>query len=491
MATIIPPNEARFSPEELCVVTRAARTSGLGPTVVGVSTDSRTVAPGNLFVALRGERFDGHAHVAQAVAAGAAAVLVDRPVTVPAGVGVVQVGDTLAALGALGQAHRRRWAARRRARRVLFGLSPSAPTVVAVTGSAGKTTTRQAIASLLEHFGARVHASAGNLNNAVGVPMVLLGLLPHHDVAVVEIGTSSPGEIEHGASLVEPDVAVLTLVAAAHVEGIGDLAAIATEKGALFASLEGGAVAIANADDAHVVAQLTRAHAAHHILVGRADDADVRILDRAARGVHRQQVSLRAGGADVTFDTPLLGTAGAYASAFAVAALAAVRRSAPAGEELTRAFAGLAQREGGRLSPIVRADGLIILDDGYNANRVSMVASIEAAAEIARDLGRRLVLVLGEMLELGAASPREHDAVGGAIERLVPDVLIAVRGEAARFARAAEAAGVDASFVATASEAVAAALEQTRPGDLVLVKGSHGVGLSAVVRALEGAPREA
>jgi UDP-N-acetylmuramoyl-tripeptide--D-alanyl-D-alanine ligase len=485
MTTPIPTNSARFTPEELSLATGAEPVVGLDGAVVGVSTDTRTLSAGNLFVALRGERFDGHEHVEAAARAGAAAVLVDQTVNVPTGVGVFVVGDTLAALGALGRAHRQRWAARRRARRALFGLSPSEPTVIAITGSAGKTTTRQAVAELLTRFGSRVHASAGNLNNAVGIPMVLLGLLPNHDAAIVEIGTSSPGEIAYGASLTLPDIAVLTLVAAAHVEGIGDLAAIADEKGALFASLGPSAVAIANADDPHVVAQLLRAPSSHHVLAGFSPDAEVRITDRRARGIRRQAVTLRVGGSDVAFETPLLGVAGAYASAFAVGCLAAVRRAAPTGDELTQAFAPLADREGGRLVPITTANGTIVLDDGYNANRASMIASIDTATEIARDLGRRLVLVLGEMLELGTATAREHDEVGRAIEHHVPDVLIAVRGEAARFAWAAESAGVDATFVHSAADAITALAEQLRPGDLVLVKGSHGVGLDAVVRALQ------
>lgn len=484
MSTPIPSNHASFTTDELVEITGGTLVrSAEGPRVVGVGTDTRTLSPGNLFVALSGERFDGHDHLARAADAGAAMVLVEREVDAPASVGVVRVSDTLRALGDLARAHRRRWAATEEG---------SPRIVVGITGSAGKTTTRRAIAALLSELGDEVHASAGNLNNAVGVPMVLLGLEARHTAAVVEIGTNARGEIAYGASIAEPEVGVLTLVADAHGEGLGTADDVGVEKGALLEALPEQGVAVVNADDKRVTAQLERCSARRTLRAGEADGADVRLLRYEVRGAAGASITLRVAGdasESLTFDTPLLGVAGRYASALAVATARAVRAlrgavASPTGDVLTRAFARLVEGQGGRLAPVERADGTLVLDDAYNANGASMVASIETAREIAEHLDRRLVLVLGEMYELGDASARIHDEVGAAAGRARPASLLAVKGEARRYHTAALVAGIETELAPDADRAAIRARELVRPGDVVLVKGSHGVGLSRVVEAL-------
>jgi UDP-N-acetylmuramoyl-tripeptide--D-alanyl-D-alanine ligase len=490
MSTAIPANRARFTVEEALVAT-GGRLVQRGSAAVGVSTDSRSVGAGEAFVALVGERFDGHEHAGAAIARGATMIVASRALAAPAGVTVVVVDDTTRALGLLARAHRRRWAARAAGQR---------PRVLAITGSAGKTTTRRAVSALLDGLGARVHATAGNLNNAVGVPMVLLGLEPEHDLAVIEIGTSSRGEIAYGAAIAEPDLAILTLVAAAHSERIGSLEDIAAEKGALLEALGPHGIAIVNADDPWCSAAALRSRASRWIGYGASPGADVRIDARTPMGLtgsrlrlslhgpaRRGSPSLPEAPASLDVSAPLLGAAGAYAVAAAVAAACSLRPHELSSARTTAGLARLAEPEPGRLAPRELADGTIVIDDTYNANRASMIAGIEAAAELARALDRRLVLVLGEMRELGALSAGEHDEVGRAAVGVAPALVVAVTGDARRIADAARAGGIEAAFARDADEAAGALKGRLAPGDLLLVKGSRSIGLDRVVRSVVSA----
>ncbi len=481
MATPLPKNKAVFTVADLLAATggRLVRAAAdLDAPCVGVSTDTRAIDAGNVFVALVGERFDGHDHVRAAVDRGARVVLVSRDVSSALegapDHAVIQVEATTSALGALGRFHRRRWA---------YGGGGRGRRVVAITGSAGKTTTRHATASVLASLGKSVHSSAGNLNNAIGVPMTLLGLDETHDVAVVEIGTNHRGEIAHGASVAEPDVAVLTLVAEAHTEGIGTVWDVATEKGDLFVALRRWGVAIANGDDPRARAQLSRSPAKSYVSYGARDDADVRLLERAAEGARGTRLRVACGDAKIEALVPLLGKAGAYASLAAIAVARALSPEATA-DALARALASIPPTEAGRLAPLELVDGTILLDDAYNANPASMIASIEAASEIARALERRLVLVLGEMYELGAASAALHERVGE-VARATGAPIIAVSGQAEAFVRGAAHASFARDVVA-AEAALAAVLE---PGDVVLVKASNSVGLGAITATLRARAR--
>ncbi len=479
MATPLPKNRARFSLAEIALATDGTPSAGSpADATVGVSTDSRSVAAGELFVALVGDTFDGHDHAAAAVERGARVVVASRDLALSSAAVVVRVDDTLRALGALGRAHRLRWA----------GHRPRS--VVGVTGSAGKTTTRHVTTSVLRALGRTVHASAGNLNNAIGVPLVLLGLEDPHDTAVVEVGMSTPGEIAHAAALVEPDAAVVTLVSEAHVEGVGSIWGVAREKSELLAHARPRGAAIANADCAGARAALVRARPRRHLLYGVAADADVRLVSRVSRGLAGADLSIdvrASAGAPLRVEarTPLLGEAGAYASLAAIAvAVALDPASAQRPADLARGLLSSGDAESGRLSANVLSDRTIVIDDAYNANPSSMRASIRAAREIATAEGRDLVLFLGVMRELGAEAAALHADVGRAAAEARPTVVVAVSPDAEPLASAAEAAGAAVRRVADAAAAVDLAATLVSPGAVVLVKASNSVKLWSVAAAL-------
>ncbi|AUX26079.1 UDP-N-acetylmuramoylalanyl-D-glutamyl-2, 6-diaminopimelate--D-alanyl-D-alanine ligase [Sorangium cellulosum] len=476
MATPIPQNLAPFTLDELARAT-GGRVLRAGPAVRGVSTDSRTIAPGAAFVALSGERFDGHRFLDAAAQRGAAAFVVSREGALPPAGGAVLVEDGLAALGALARAHRDRWRA---------AAHPGGPrAIVAIGGSAGKTTTTRAVAALLAGAGrGDVHATTGNLNNAVGLPMTLLGLEDRHRFAVVEIGTNQRGEVASLARIAGPDLAVLTSIGVEHTEGLGTLEDVAAEEGDLYAALPPGGVALGNGDDAMVVEQLARAGRARRITYGFGERADVRIAGRRPAGVRGSSARIERGGEALELVVPLLGEAGALAVAAAIAVTdAALGERLPA-ERAARAVAGLDPPGDGRLSVLELPSGAVVIDDSYNANPLSMRSSLKTAVEMAGALRRRLVLLLGEMRELGALAAAEHDALGEQVGAARPAALIAVGGEAARIARAAEAAGARAWFADDADTAAARALEIVEGGDLVLVKGSRGLRMERIVDAL-------
>jgi len=481
----IPTNDAVFSVREILDAVGGTLLQGDSEfRAAGVSTDTRTLGAGAVFIALTGDRFDGHEFVATAVERGARVVVVSRSVDVPGRVAVIQVGDTVAALGALGRAHRRRWglAAQPRGSRM----------VIAVGGSAGKTTTTRAIAAVLQvECGTAVHAPQGNLNNAIGVPMTLLGLKEHHRFAVVEIGTNRRGEVAQLAAIAEADWAVLTLIDLEHTEGIGTLADVADEEGDLVAALAPGAVAFGNADDPHVLAQLRRARSGEFVTVGLADDATVRIARRESVHLRSQRVVLATRGEPKRETiTSLIGEPGARATALAWAVSERVLARRVTGAAVGTAMAIVAAHGDGRMVVRERDDGTVVIDDTYNANPASMRASIDTAREIARSRGARLVLVLGEMRELGALSPTEHEALGAYVAEVLPAFFVGVAGECARSVERARAGGVSSEFCVDSALAGARALDAVRAGDVVLVKGSRGVATERVVEALLGQPYE-
>jgi UDP-N-acetylmuramoyl-tripeptide--D-alanyl-D-alanine ligase len=477
MATPIPRNRAAFTVAELLRETGGELVAPGADAVTAISTDTRTIDAGACFVALHGELHDGHAHLATAAEKGAVLAVVDRAVDAPPGLAVVHVRDTLVALGDLARAHTRRWR-----------NSSAGRTVVGITGSAGKTTTRVALAALAERlFPGEVHGAAGNLNNRVGVPMVLFGLGPAHRLAILEMGMNQPGEIAELCRIAEPDAGVLTLIAAAHTEGVGGVEGVAREKGALVRALVEHGVALGNGDDAAVRAEIARSPARRRYFYGRATDATVRIAARAPVGMTGSHLVLeRAERAALDFETPLLGEAGALATAAAVAVvelfLGATLDSALCAEAFARADVGAGA---GRLVPRVLAGDLAVIDDTYNANPASTCASIRAAAEIAGATGRRLVLVLGEMRELGALAQAGHDEVGRAAAASgAAEIVSFGGGESPRVTARAVEGGVRAAHAERVEDAAVLAKLAARPRDLVLVKGSRSLGAERIVAAL-------
>ncbi|HEX2881150.1 MAG TPA: UDP-N-acetylmuramoyl-tripeptide--D-alanyl-D-alanine ligase [Polyangiaceae bacterium] len=436
--------------------------------VVGVTTDSRGDVRGKLFVALRGERFDGHTHVAQALQQGAAAVLVEAEIAGVPNSAILRVPATLDALGSIARLHRRRWGGR----------------VVAIGGSAGKTTTRSATSLLLERLlPGTVHSSVGNLNNRIGVPMVLLGLSAQHQVAVVEVGTNQQGEVAQLEAITEPDIGLITLIALEHTEGLGTLDDIEAEEGAL---LRNANTVIVNGDDDRALRQASLAKAQRKLSYGRSPHCDYRVVERHLISPQQTRVSfVRPGQSSPhSFETRLLGMPGAYA-ALAAISVADVVLDGPVPEAQLQAFFNEVRvGETGRLRALELADGSLLLDDTYNANPASVRASIEVGSELARLRQTRLILVLGEMRELGAVSASEHAGLARAVLDSGATALLAVAGDAQNLALAAKSSSISSEFVSNTEEAMQRCARLAKPGDVILCKGSRGVGLDRLVTDL-------
>lgn len=427
--------------------------SGANATFSGVSTDSRSVAPGDLFVALEGERFDGHAFVAQALARGAVAALVSRRVDGGAHGPQLIVDDTLAALGRLAAAWRSRF------------MLP----VLALTGSNGKTTVKEMLAAILAaHCGGRddVLATEGNLNNGIGVPLMLLRLREHHRYGVFEMGMNHLGEIDALARLAAPGVALVNNAHRAHIGMLGSIEAIAQAKGEIYAGLARGGIALVNEDEPF--AAYWKGLAAGHRIVtfGTAPSAAVRgvIGDSPRRAGETPQCQVRLvtplDAFAVTLQVP--GEHNARNAIAACAAAFALEIPWLAIQEGLAAFAG----SPGRLQSRRGTGGATIVDDTYNANPDSMKAALRV---LARATGRR-VFVMGDMGELGDAAAALHAEIGAFAKGIGIERLLALGPESLH---AAEVFGEGATHFATLDALVAAAREEAVPGATILVKGSR------------------
>jgi len=420
-----------------------------------VVTDSRSVNAGDLFIALRGPRFDGHAFVEDVISRGAAGVVVEKGRTGALGpAGAIEVGDTLKALQSLAHAVRRAAATR----------------VVAITGSAGKTTTKEAIAEMLATRG-RVVKNKGNLNNHIGLPLSLMQLRTRPDVAVMELGMNHAGEISTLVAIAEPDVRVWTNVGDAHLGFFASPDAIADAKAEILERATPDTVLVCNADDPRVMSRAS-GFSGRTLTFGTAESATVRaqhIEDRGVAGM-RAQVTTPVGAR--TIDTPLLGR-GNLANVLAATAVA-VDHGVPL-DEIAAVASRL--RPADRRGAVKRLrDGVTLIDDSYNSSPSALRRALEVLTE-EKDAARK-VAVLGEMLELGDHAQTLHEASGRAAAAAGVQLLFAIGGAPARaLAAAAVAAGIPAASVHyfEKSDAAAAAVADTiHPGDLVLVKGSRG-----------------
>lgn len=476
MATPIPDNSAHFTLDEVLRVTggHLVGTATAGE-ATGVVTDSRRVTPGQLFVALVGETHDAHRFLRQAGEQGAAIVVVSNATDVPFNLTAIEVLDTTRALGQLARLHRERWGKR----------------VVAITGSAGKTTTKELTAAALTALGQRVHKTSGNLNNAIGVPMTLLQLEAAHDVAVVECGTSGPGEIAWLAELAQPDVAVVLEAAAAHTEGLGTVEAVAVEKASLLGGLGSHGVAVWNADNAELVKAVAN-FSVRQLRFGISEGVDVRLASHHSTPGARERCVFESGSSGNRCEVEL-GLLGIGAALDAAAVLAIV--SALHGEKGWDAAAhGLSALRAtpGRMCPQEAERGVVVLDDTYNANPISCERSLRAARELAEARGGRVIAVLGDMKELGAESALHHRRIG----RLAVELKVAAFvGCGAEMAAACDAAMAEAArerlpsasrvmHVRDPLEAVAIVRAQLQDNDVVLIKGSRSMGMERVVEAL-------
>jgi UDP-N-acetylmuramoyl-tripeptide--D-alanyl-D-alanine ligase len=424
--------------------------------LAGVSTDSRRLEPGSLFVALRGERFDGHDHLAEAGEAGAAAVLVEDG-TDPAGLPAVWVPDTGQGLLDLAAGWRRRQGAR----------------VAAITGSCGKTTVKDMLAAVLaESVGEGALATRGNLNNTVGLPLTLLRLRAEHRLAAVELGINQPGEMDRLAAAAQPDVAVITNAGAAHLEGLGSVAAVAAEKGRLLAALGPGGVAVINADSPFAD-EWTDVAPGPVLRFGLEAPADL-------RGEWRPEAEggrlwLRTAEAEAELHLALPGRHNATnALAAAGAALALGIPLATVAEGLARVTPPV-----GRLQVRGGPGGATILDDTYNANP----GSLEAALAVLAEGPGRTWLVLGDMGELGTEGEQWHHRAGERARELGIRRLLAVGPLASRAAAAFGARGHAVEDWEGAAEVLE---EEAGSGDRILIKGSRAMRLERLVARLTG-----
>jgi UDP-N-acetylmuramoyl-tripeptide--D-alanyl-D-alanine ligase len=439
----------------------------------GAALDSRKVVGGELFFALPGEKADGHRFVADAFARGAAAAVVRDAVAVASPACLIQVADPYAGLHDLARAVRRE--------------VPSS-CLVGVTGSAGKTTTKEILAACLAtRF--RTAKSPGNLNNLYGFPQALLGVPEDTEVMVAEMGMSTPGELAGVSRLGRPDVVMLLNVRPVHLENFASVAAIAEAKAEILQGLVPGGLVIANRDDAEVTRVVRRhleSHPADRVVwfgEGAAPEISVRLLGVAPRGpsLTGSRFELAVGERRVTLELPLHGRVNVLN---AVAAIAAATALGVELDALAAALLSLAPAAH-RGAVVELASGATLIDDCYNSNPEALAAALESAAELAAERGRkRRVAIVGDMRELGPEAPAFHRAAGRRAAELGFELVVAVGPLAGE--TAAGACGVKTEALPDAAAAADWAAGHVAAGDLVLVKGSRGIGLERVVERLLG-----
>lgn len=453
--------------EQLADVVGGDLTPGTDPAaaVDDVAIDSRAARPGTLFVALPGERTDGHRFVADAVGRGAALALVasGRIADLPAGAPAVVVDDPGDALLGLG-----RWV-----------RDTVDPTVVAVTGSSGKTTTKDLIAAAAG-AGRAVVAAAGSYNNDLGVPLTCCRLGLDSEVLVAEVGARGLGHVAKLAALLDPDIGVVTTIGGAHLELFGDVETVARAKGELVEALDPSGLAVLNADDGRVAALAARTRA-RVVTFGRGEGADWRAEDVRVDDLARPAFRVR--GTDVTVPLPGEHNVGNALAALAVADAVGV----PLGDAAAALAGATVSRW--RMEVVRTRDGVTVLNDAYNANPASVTAALRTLVQT-RTGGRRWA-VLGPMAELGEASAAEHDRIGRLVIRLGVDGLVVVGRDARPLRDAADLEGFygqgDLYAVDGVEEVAGVLAGRLHPGDVVLVKASRAVGLERAADALVAA----
>jgi UDP-N-acetylmuramoyl-tripeptide--D-alanyl-D-alanine ligase len=436
-----------------------------------IVTDSTKVKTGSVFVALKGERHDGHRFVGDAVRRGAGCVIAHRslPKSAFGGATAINVADTLMALGDLAHYRRRQFA----------------PKVLAITGSNGKTTTKEMVAAILQEALARgkrgrgkILKTEGNFNNLVGLPLTLLRLRKQDKIAVVELGTNHPGEIQRLTEIADPDMGIITSVAAAHLEGLNSLAGVAREKGALYRDMRPNGTIAVNLDDPWV-RKIAARFPGRKITYGKR--GWVRAQAWSLRGMDGMQLKLKAGQRSCSVRFHYLGqhnianALGAAALALAAGAkLAAVRR----GLAKARPFSMRMQSEDWR--------GVSIINDAYNANPASMKAALQTLAELPCR-GRRIA-VLGDMFELGKQTAQEHRQLGKNATRSAIDFLYLLGDRAALVRSGALAGGMSPERVIIGKDHTELAERlraQVKKGDCLLFKGSRGMKMEKVLAGLK------
>ena len=422
-------------------------------TAQGYSIDSRTAQPGDLFFAVKGERLDGHDFVDQALARGAIAAVVrkDQLARYPNPKNLLAVDDTLASLQTLATAVRKLWG----------------KTAIGITGSMGKTTTKEAVAHLLSTK-YRVHRTKGNFNNHFGLPLGLLTLEPEYDLAVVEMGMNHAGEIAALAQIALPNEGLVTNVGPVHLEFFDSIAGIARAKYELVESLPANGAAFLNADDEYV-SQFGRDFKGKVVLFGLKSIADVRAEKIEPVGTEGTRFDLICDGLRQSIHSPLLGQHNVY-NVLAAAAVALEHGITPS--EIAEALPAMTPAD--KRGEVVHLGNITVINDCYNCNPNALNAMVDTLAAMP---AKRRIVVAGEMLELGPEGEDLHRHCGRHIGEKAIDVLLGVRGLAKTTVEAASQAGIRAEFVATPEEAGEWLAREARDGDVVLLKASRGVKL--------------
>ncbi len=484
MATPIPGNQCQFTLAEIAAATGAHvpgdKATQVAATIRGVSIDTRATTADALFVALRGEIRDGHDYLEQAAKLGAVAAVVETGRSL-AGIICIKVPDTLIALGQLAELH----LARMRAARSL-------PTI-AIGGAAGKTTTKELTAAAARAVFGDTLATFGNLNNRIGVPMTIFTLTSAHHAAVLECGTNLRGEIASLAAIVQPDCALVLNVDLEHTEGIGTLDDVADEEATLFSTAR--RCAITSSEEPLVLARIPAR--LRRLTFGKSSASDVRLEHRTVSAGGRAKIRIALSSAlcgneearHLDLEIGLLGETNALNCAAAIAGVAAMRDLPMSQRELrsiAAAFAAIRPVPGRLALSSIRA--IHVIDDTYNSNPRSIRAALDAAREVADGLGARLMIAMGDMLELGPLSREAHAASVRDVFNQRPAVFVAVGPEMC--AAAATLSASDATRLLTAPDSSAAATlvaSNVRSGDVLLIKGSRGMAMERIVDSLRAA----
>lgn len=446
-------------------------------TITSVVTDSREVIPGSLFIAIAGENVDGHDFLDAVFADGAAAALVSRPIESAPGPTII-VPDVVDALGQLARAHIER----------LRKNNPNFK-VVAVTGSVGKTTTKDLLGQVLTPLG-HIVTPRSSFNNEIGLPITALEANTKTQVLVLEMGTDAPGNLTYLTGIAPPDIAVVLIVAGAHMEAFGSLDGVAQAKAEIVQGLRPGGTAFLNADDSLVTQMAKEVADGTALLFGESERSDYLATDLRTDTEGKVHFRWHENGHETLIKVGLVGehNLNNALAAASVAQLLGVPR-----EEISALIENATPVSAHRMA-ITDLDEIKVIDDAYNANPTSMRAALKTLADMASRSGRRSVAVLGEMLELGPDSIAEHDAIGRLVVRLNIDKLLAIGdGTRALYSGAYQEGswGEEAAHVATTEEAREWLSEELLPGDIVLFKSSNGAGLALLAKLVISDLREA